>query len=67
MGYFHIFSIFHVQTDAKIRRISKYLKERQEMSDLRNDTIVGCNIDKDSLQFGPFYGGNTGKYQYVSL
>ncbi|CAC5390904.1 unnamed protein product [Mytilus coruscus] len=45
--------------NAKIRRMSKYLEQRQEMSDLSNDTTGGANSDIDRLQCGQYFRGNT--------
>ncbi|XP_063439788.1 uncharacterized protein LOC134721036 [Mytilus trossulus] len=44
--------------NAKIRRMSKYLEQRQEVPDVSKDSAVGTLIGVDGLQYGHLFEGN---------
>lgn len=56
-----------MQTDAKIRRMSKYLEQRQEVPDVSKDSAVGALIDVEGVQYGQLFEGKTGKYLHFSI
>ncbi|XP_076110285.1 uncharacterized protein LOC143079039 [Mytilus galloprovincialis] len=45
--------------NAKIRRMSKYLEQRQEVPDVSKDSAVGALIDVEGLQYGQLFEGKT--------